>query len=500
MKRSTKLLLNVVFSTINQILIFLSGIIIPRFILKLYGDDVNGLVSSITSFLGMISLAECGVGAVIESALYKPLAEKDNFSISKIIVASERFFRRIAVILAVYIAALIAVYPFTVTDDFDFMFTSTLIIVISISSFAQYFFAMTYRLLLNADQMGFVQLIFNSVTVVLTTVFSVLMMESGSSIQMVKLLSSVLFLLQPLGLTWYVKKFYKLDKHVKFTEEPLKQKWNGFAQHFSAYVMMNVPVVVLTLMSTLQNVSIYTVYHMVVAGVRQIVTILTSGMHSLMGNMYARKEKHLESFFALYEWILHNLVVVLFTVTGILIIPFINIYTSDITDVTYALPLFSITITVAQAMHCLRLPYKTMVLAVGHYKQTQAGAIIEAIADILISVVVVWKFGLIGVAVGMFVSMSFGTFYLAHYLSKNVLNRSIFVFVKQILFDIFAVLCCVWVAFVIPTNISGYFDFFISGIISVLLVTAVLVIINLLLYRNNIVQLLKYLKKRIQKA
>ena len=40
-----------------------------------YGSDVNGLVSSITQFLGYIALVEGGVGGVIRAALYKPLAK-----------------------------------------------------------------------------------------------------------------------------------------------------------------------------------------------------------------------------------------------------------------------------------------------------------------------------------------------------------------------------------------------------------------------------------------
>lgn len=102
------------------------------------------MVSSITQFLGFISLAECGVGAVVQSALYKPLADKDMTEVSKIVVSSDCFFRRIAYLLLGYTAVLVVAYPLITMDSFDYLFTLILVSVISINAFAQYYLGMTY--------------------------------------------------------------------------------------------------------------------------------------------------------------------------------------------------------------------------------------------------------------------------------------------------------------------------------------------------------------------
>ena len=135
----------------------ISGFILPRLILGTYGSEVNGLVDSITQFLGVITLLDLGVGAVVQSSLYKPLAENDEDSISRIFVSATKFFRRLATILLVYIVILIFAYPFLVNKSFDFSFTALLIGAISISSFAQYYFGIVNSLLLSADQRGYVQ-------------------------------------------------------------------------------------------------------------------------------------------------------------------------------------------------------------------------------------------------------------------------------------------------------------------------------------------------------
>ena len=112
MTRKKKLLYNTIVSLAYQLITLVCGFILPRFFLSCYGSAVNGLVSSITQFLGFVALAECGVGAVVQSTLYKPLADKDNAEVSRIMKSSQRFFRRIAIILIIYTAFLMVFYPF----------------------------------------------------------------------------------------------------------------------------------------------------------------------------------------------------------------------------------------------------------------------------------------------------------------------------------------------------------------------------------------------------
>ena len=60
---------------------------------NVFGSEVNGLVNSIAQFLGVISFLELGVGAVVQFALYKPLAEKNQEDVSKIISSANKGFR-----------------------------------------------------------------------------------------------------------------------------------------------------------------------------------------------------------------------------------------------------------------------------------------------------------------------------------------------------------------------------------------------------------------------
>ena len=128
-KRKRHLAFNTVSSFSYRIVTIVCGFIIPRLILGAFGSEVNGVLHSITQFLGIITLLDMGVGAVVQSSLYKPLAEKDIDGISKIYVSASRFFRRIACILLLYIVALVFVFPQITKTQFDFQYIAVLIII-----------------------------------------------------------------------------------------------------------------------------------------------------------------------------------------------------------------------------------------------------------------------------------------------------------------------------------------------------------------------------------
>ena len=90
--RNKKLAWNTLSGFLLQGTTVLCGFILPRAILNRFGSDVNGLLNSIAQFLQMIAFLELGVGAVVQSALYKPLADGDIRGISEVIASGSSFF------------------------------------------------------------------------------------------------------------------------------------------------------------------------------------------------------------------------------------------------------------------------------------------------------------------------------------------------------------------------------------------------------------------------
>lgn len=494
----SKIAKNTIASLVLQICSVLCGFIVPKLILSHYGSDVNGLVNSITQFLSFISLLDLGVGAVIISALYRPLAENDNTRLNQIVTSSDKFFKMIGVALVVYVIALLCIYPFFVADDFDYIYTIALIGAMSISAFSQYYFGMTDRLLLTADQKGYVQYNAQTVTLILNTLACSVLIRLGGSIQIVKLVTSLIYLARPVFLRFYINRYYTLNRKEHYSEEPIKQKWNGIAQHVSAVVLNDTDTVVLTFFSTLSSVSIYSVYNLVVSGLKKLFESSTNGIEAALGELWAKKEyEKCQSLFLYSEWIIHTAVTFVFSCAAILIVPFVKVYTYGITDAEYSQPIFALTIVLAYTVHCYRLPYHIMVKAAGHYKETQKCYYISAFMNLLISIIAVRNWGLIGVAIGTLSSMLYQTIWMAIYNSKYLIKDSFSYFIKQIIVDIILFFSCY---FILPTFIKmnqvGYVSWILMSIKTVCAVTVLFIGVNSIFYRKFAKKLISKMWKR----
>lgn len=494
MKKNKELLWNTITPLILEVVTIFSSFVIPRLIILKYGSEVNGLVQSIAHFLSIIAFLEMGVGSVVRYNLYKPLENHDKEQLSKVVVSGIHFFRKIAGILLIYTIGLMIIYPILHYNKFGAIYTALLIGSMCISSFAQYYFGQMNQILLIADQKGYIQYCSQIITILLNTIVTVYIVKLNYSIQFVKLSTSIIFLLRPLFLSYYVRKNYGINYKIEIKSEPIKQKWNGVAQHISSVVLENTDVIILTVFSTLSDVSVYSAYVLIVGGIKKLITTATSGIQSKIGHVIAQEnEFKLNKIFSYTEWVIHTASTFLFGCSCALIVPFIMVYTRGITDANYYVPLFGIFITLANFGHSLRLPYSIIILSAGHYKQTQKNYIIAASMNVVISAVVVKQFGLIGVAVGTLIAMIYQTIWMANYCYFNILHMAINRFWKQLFVDVASISISIIASFNISINEFTYFNWIKIAIPFSIIYALLLFIINSFAYRhiiNNVINII----------
>ncbi len=505
--RSKKALMNTVASLLLQFVTVICGFIVPRIIIGTYGSEVNGLASSITQFLGYITLFESGVGGVVRAALYKPLAQNDTAKISGVIKATENFFRKIALIFVGYMLVLAGVFPVLVNKSFDWFFTATLVAIIGLSTFAQYYFGMTYTVLTQADQRRYVTATLQIFTIILNAVLVVVFAKLGASVHILKLGTAAVYILRPIILNIYVRRKYRIDRSVGPDTQAIKQRWDGLGHHIAYFVNLNADVVILTLFSkvssafSIAEVSVYTVYYAVVYGIVNVSNSISSGMEAGFGNMIARNEKeNLNKKFGMYEFLSYTIITIMFTCAGILILPFVKVYTGGITDVNYIRPAFAFIMVLAYAAFAVRSPYNILTLAAGHYRQTRNGAFAEAAINVAVSIVGVYFWGIVGVALGTLCAMTFRTVQYAWYLSKNILERSFTVFIKRVGTSALSAALSVFVMKLLPEFvIDSYFRWILFGVLTAVVTASVTLLTSLIFSKKELIDTIKYVKSTFLK-
>ena len=487
--RTQKAKLNIMTSLITQFVTLICGIIVPQLLIKTFSSEIYGATTSITQFLAYISLLEGGIAGVARAALYKPLAQNDETVISNIVGEIKRFFRMIALFFVVYTLVLACIYNKIAHTTFDWRFAFFLVIVISISTLVQYYFGIANAILLQADQKTYVNNTISTFATIINTVMIILLIHLECSIITVKLVSSCVFITRPILLSLYMKKNYDLHKPQKNAPKALTQKFTAFGQHIAYFLHSNTDIVLLTIFTNLKIVAVYSLYNMIVSNIRNVTSAFTGGIESVFGNMIANDEnKKLNKTFSDYETLISIVATILFAVTAILIIPFISIYTKSVTDANYIQPVFSKIMILAELTYCLRLPYHYMIMAAGHFKQTKIGAYGEAGINILLSILFVFKFGLVGVSIATLIAIIFRYIYYAVYLSKNVIYRNIGFFIKRVLVNLFGLVFVVIVGNILNLfiDIENYFIWSVCGVIIFLMACLVVVTLNWIFYRNEV--------------
>ena len=498
MKKNT-VLINIVTSLMLQIITIISGFVIPRLIISEFGSDVNGLISSITQFLSYISLLEGGLSGVVMASLYKPLADNDIKKVSGVINATTRFFRQIAIIYIVYTFVLALVYPLMVPTGYSNGYIFGLVVVLAGNLFIQYFFSLTYKLLLNADRKVYFVSLTQIIIVALNLILTVVSIRLFGDVLWVKLISLVAFVLQPILYTSYVKKHYDIDKFQKPDNEALSQRWDGFGQNIAYFIHVNTPIVILTFFCDLKTVSVYSVYLMIANALKVVSLSISSAIVPSIGNILAKNNKEdTNKAFDLYEFGMGFVVTLMFSCAMVLSVPFIRVYTLGITDANYIEPLFCMILMAAEMVYCLRDPYVSVIYAAGHFRQTAKYAYTEATINIIISLLMVKKFGIVGVATGMLVSMVYRMITQVVYLKKDILFRNIKSFVKKILVFGFGTVAIVYISvnYIISDSqsyIMWLFDAVKTGIFALI----IMILISFVFFKKDVVCMVgSKLKKR----
>lgn len=493
-----KVLWNIITSVFLQLSVLLNGLIVPRLILTTFGSEVNGLIASINQFLSYITLVEGGVGAVILSALYQPLANGDTYHIKGIMNAASAFFQKLAIGFLIYAVMLAFLFPFIMNTDFEWFYIFSLVIILCIGLFIQYYFSIVLRLLLTADQRVGVCNCISIFMMIINILITIVCIRVFPSIHFVKFISIIIYLIQPTILIRYVNKHYNLPATKYLDKKSIEQRWNGFGQNLAHFIHTNTDIVILTFFTTLFDVSVYSIYYSVIVGIRGLVLSISMGFSAYLGNAYAEKKtEKLNNIFDNYEFIMFKVTEIVFLCCSVLIVSFVLLYTKGVTDTQYNQPIFAIILVVAEAVYCIRDPYIQLINNAGHFKQTVKYAYIEAILNIVVSVILVNLYGIVGVAIGTLISIIYRMICSIIYLKKNLIYRSINKFLKNLL-EVFIVTVFSFLI-IKPLETMSESTFFLwtfKGLIIFLIISTLVVLYNMLFNRKILEKLLQSILKR----
>lgn len=426
MNKKKSVFVNIVATLLYQIVTMIAGFIVPALILSSYGAEVHGYTSTVTSIMGYIVLLNAGLATASIQSLYSPLAQKDHYRTNQIVNAIDKLYIRTGVLYTIAVFGAAAVLPFLIKDQLPIGQIVGIMIVMGGTQTMECFIYSKWRALLQADQRLYVVSFADTFGYLLRTIIQVILLRNGCGPVIVLAVPAITVVLRMIVLSTYCRKHYSyLDKRVKEDRSALSNRWSAFVHQIAGLIVNNTDVVLLTVFRNLVEVSIYSVYNLVFNNLYKTLTnvFAHSSIASFGHLIFEDKLEKLGDNYNIYEFIYYYVISVVYAITACMLLPFIQNYTrmnSNIHYVDYKLAIFFICIGIANNA---RVPCGTIIDAAGHFKQTQNRAIIEAVINIVVSILLLPSMGMYGLLIGTICSFAYRTTDIIVYAHRHILKR-----------------------------------------------------------------------------
>lgn len=498
MNSEKKLGYNVVSNILCQIFVALSGFIITRFILKIHGSEVNGLINSLTQYIFYAGIVEMGVGNAAIVLLYGPLAEHEETSINRILSTARYKYLKSGIIYSLCVSSFILIYPFIVRTVFSYDYIVSLAFILSFSTSIDFFIIGKYKVLLTAAQRYYVINFAKIVATILLTVISAILLTHGASIHVVKLLAVLMHILEAAFIAFYSKKKYRyIYNRSDYIQIP--QQKNALIHRICSMVTYNTDVFILSVFASgqsLAEVSVYSTYMLAFGALNNLMGGLTTGVEATFGEMTVKNDKaYIGRQFLKYELTYLFADYICWSCYCLLISLFIRCYTKGVTDVIYDRPGLGILFALNGLIATIKEPHGTIMKAYGHYKQTQKYCILESALNIVFTLLLVGKYGIVGCLIGTLIAHSIMFVCLVGYVDKVLLERSFLMSIKENLSGILLFIAAVFIGSCSLSYSAGWIVFIMFGILSVIISVLILSGLEYVFNKNYMTATIKDIRK-----
>jgi uncharacterized protein YjeT (DUF2065 family) len=425
MNRTISVIYNSITTGLLQIVAILSGFITPRVMMTVYGSEINGLITSIMQFIAYFNLVEAGLAGAAIYALYKPLADKDTKVISSIVSAAKHYYTQAGYIFVSLTLGMAVIYPaFVKTNTLTPLSVSILVLTLGVSGALEFFTLAKYRALLTADQKTYVISLASISSIIISTTVIVIMAHFNVNIVIVRITALFSVFVRSMILLVYTRKKYKyINYKATPKKDALKKRWDVLYWQVTTHVQSGSTAIIATIFTDLVTVIIYTVYHLVIGGIKSLLNIFINGLYASFGDVIARGQlKTLQKTYREFEFAYYCLISVIFSVSMITIMPFIRIYTRGISDANYNVPLLGFIFVVDGLMYSIKVPQGMLVQSAGLYTETKKQVTVQGLIAVVIGVVLAPFYGLPGIMIGMLLSNVYRwidlLFFIPHYVTK----------------------------------------------------------------------------------
>ena len=428
---------NIIFGLLYQFVVLAFGLIMPRLLIVSYGSEVNGLLSSVNQLYSCLALLETGVGTASLQALYRTVGTQDRAATCGVMAATDHFYKRTGLLYLACVLLLTFIYPAVVSSGIPYLTCAAVIFLLGISGVVNYLVHGKYRILLQAEGKSYLLSNLSTCTYVLSNLAKAVLIYLGFNVVTVQLVYVAVTMLQVGYISLHIARHYKwLDLSVSPDFQSISQKNAVLVHQIAGLVFSNTDVLILTFVSGLKTVSVYTLFAGLYGVVKSLLFSILDGIKFAMGQKFHKDFSGYVRLHDIFELYYMALTFAAYTVLHILILPFLRIYTRGITDISYIDKYLPVLFTAVFLLQCARGPAGLAIDYAEHFEQTKKRAVLEMAINLAVTVAAVFRFGIYGALIGTIAALLYRANDMIIYANRVILNRSPWITYRRWLIDL----------------------------------------------------------------
>ena len=295
----------------------------------------------------------------------------------------------------------------------------------------------------------------------------------------------------------YMKRYYSwINYNAAPKTEKLKDRNSYVITELAWTMFSSTDMIVLSTFVSTQMASVYSIYNMVFSNINVLLNSAYVSVNYILGQTYYEDIKKYAKVHDSFTSIFLGSMTILMCVAYVLIIPFIRLYTNGITDVNYINESLPILFALVQMISWSRYISGNLTGIAGYAKSISYISLIEALSNVVLSVIFVHYFGIAGVLLGTVLALPLKVVWCTYIADRKVMHRSCWKSISIIGINYLFFCIVILLSNFFQLSINSYGQFFIWGIILTTVFGAVGMCLNFLINRDCWIVLRKYILKR----
>ena len=475
---------NLVVALIGQafglIISFIARIIFVKFL----SDEYLGLNGLFTNLLTMLSLVELGVGSALVYSLYKPLADGDNEKVKSLMDLYRKAYNIIGGVVLIIGILFIPFYRYLISEVPSISHLDFIYILFVLNTAISYFYSYK-RSLIICNQKRYIATIYRYVFYFLLNVFQIIVLFLTHNYILYLITQVVFTWLENICISIKADRMYPYlkDKNIKKLD---KKELNTISKNVRAMLFHKIGGVVVNstdniLISKLVGliaVGMYSNYYLITSALDTITAQFFNAITASVGNLGActNSKKVKETFNTTFflNYLIYGVITVCLL---ILFNPFIEVWLGKKYLFDFGVVLV---ITICFYLKGIRKTCLTFKDALGLFWQDRYKPIIESIINLVASIILGIKYGVLGIFMGTIISTVTTSLWIEpyvlykYYFKENIIDY-LYRFIKYTLVVVLTYLIVQKI--VILISINGILGLLIKGVVSLILSILIMTIV-----------------------